>query len=424
MTYSWKFNFFVLAFILSSFMLVPILNETADTSLLVYGDVLKQGVYVFLTNHRTIIISFCLISICAYVSILFLRITNFENPEIASEYYESILDHVSLGFSGSSIFLFILSATAVSFGKLSILLFAILILLLIIYNTSKKNRIPRLRNHNILDYTAIGMVPFVGVFLTILLVKYGYVYELELPLNIDSVNHAYYTAQIVLDNNLQALPYYHYGFHYICVFISSLTGENIPKTILIFGQTLQTVIPFVVYFPVHIITNNSKVALFCVVIAGLGFSMPSISTSWGKYPALLAILSFCYVLYIVLKVFEKTRVSPSHLMFAICMILVSILIHTRMLILIASVLLALLIDKMNPIDEKPKGIFMGVVLIVFLISLLNETISNTVLGIAMQPYKENIIFFGLLIVMIPFSSLYFGRDTFQIGLVFTVLLLF
>jgi hypothetical protein len=404
-------------------MTLPIPQETAGISLLVYGDALTQGMNVLVGNFKTVAISFLLISISAYASVLFLRITDSKIRGTFGKNPTNLFDHISLGLSGSSIFLVLLSAPAVVWGKLSILLLAIF-MLLIAYLARKNISIPGMKTDNIPGHVVLSIVPFVCIFVVLLFVKYSYIYKLELPLNIDSVNHAYYIDQIVSGNGLQALRYYHYGFHYICAFISSLTGENIPKTMLIFGQALQTVIPFVIYFPVHKMTNNSKVALFCVALAGLGFSMPSISASWGKYPALLAILSFCYVSYAILRVFERTRVSPIQLVFAICVILISILIHTRMPILLASVLLALSVDKIIVIDEKPKGIFMGVVLIVFLTSLLNESISETALWLAMQPYKETYILFGLLIVMVPFSAFYFGRYTFRTGLVIAFLFLF
>jgi len=268
------------------------------------------------------------------------------------------------------------------------------------------------------------MFSFVGVFLLILFVKFSYIYAWDLPFNIDSVNHAYYITGINSENISQALPYYHYGFHYIVILISLLTGENIPKTILVFGQVAQTILPLVIYFPVHKMTNNSRIALFCVLVAGLGFSMPSIATSWGKYPALFAIWGFCYVFYASARVFERKKVHRIQLLYAFWVILVSALIHSRMLILLPIVFLAWFLGVKLIIDEKAKGIFMGVFLIFVLISLLNGSLNTQEISQVMQPYTEMIVLFGLLITGIPFSAIFFGRFTFCMGQLIALLLIF
>ena len=84
----------------------------------------------------------------------------------------------------------------------------------------------------------------------------------------------------------------------------------------------------------------------------------------------------------------------------------------------------LVFDRRISAGERPKGILMGVILIVFLLSLLNENISTRELGIVMQPYKESLILFGLLVAVVPFSAWFFGGYTFRLALLIAILLLF
>ena len=217
----------------------------------------------------------------------------------------------------------------------------------------------------------------------------------------NSVNHTNLIYFILGTNNLLDLPYYHYAFHYIIIALNLLTGISITKTILIFGQLLQVAVPITLFYPVYVVSKNYKAALITIFVAGFVWSMPSQATSWGKYPALLAMVSFVFVSYNIKYLIELKSRSTSQMVFLIIIIITAVFIHSRMSILIIigviSLLLVKLINRKGMVDKpKPSYILVNYCLIiVFILIIQIVRIENW--DLAFYPYK-NILQIALILL--------------------------
>jgi hypothetical protein len=253
----------------------------------------------------------------------------------------------------------------------------------------------------------------------------GYIYGLEFPLNIDSVNHAYLIKSILISSNLAQLPYYHYAFHCIIAALNILTGIGIPKIILFFGQLLQIIAPIAMFFPVHRITNNKKAALISVFVAGLGWSMPSESTSWGKYPALMAMSCTIFIFYIANSFLKRKNYKIGQLIFVTMVLITGIFIHSRIIILL---IIGLLATKFHPWRlEERKNKIRYILISSCLITILTTLIFRiSLLDLAFSPYSDIPVLLAIFFLLLPFGISNYPENTFKsaIFVSITIILLF
>lgn len=144
---------------------------------------------------------------------------------------------------------------------------------------------------------------FAVVFLCISIpLRLAFISDLAMPLYFDSTRH-YAIIQGMLDGSgtpAAAFPsiidYYHVGFHLVAALIASSLEISIAQTILVLGQMIIAVAPLSVFFLIQHITGSKSAAIFAVLLAGFGWSMPAYALNWGKYPAVTSLALIPFVL--------------------------------------------------------------------------------------------------------------------------------
>jgi hypothetical protein len=177
--------------------------------------------------------------------------------------------------------------------------------------------------HVSVDLILIPIIFFIFIF-----IRLGFVADVILPSYFDSAEH-YRIIQFFLDRHMwPTTSYYHVGYHVIAAALVLITHAGIGQVMLVFGQIVLAAIPFPVYFFIHRVTGSRAAAFFGVVLAAFGWFMPAHAINWGKYPALLSLLLIQFTL--------GMAVMKNRWMLAL-FFLVSILVHTRAIILFAMI---------------------------------------------------------------------------------------
>jgi hypothetical protein len=177
--------------------------------------------------------------------------------------------------------------------------------------------------HVSVDLILIPIIFFIFIF-----IRLGFIADVILPSYFDSAEH-YRIIQFFLDRHLwPTTSYYHVGYHVIAAALVSITRAGIGQVMLVFGQIVLAAIPFPIYFFIQRVTGLRAAAFFGVVLAAFGWFMPAHAINWGKYPALLSLLLIQFAL--------GMAVIKNRWMLAL-FFLVSILVHTRAIILFAMI---------------------------------------------------------------------------------------
>lgn len=125
--------------------------------------------------------------------------------------------------------------------------------------------------------------------------------------------------------------YYHFGFHSLAAWLSSVSDIDPAVSISLLGQLFLVIAPVSMFFLVYALTNDLDGALFAGFLAALGWTMPAFAVNWGKFPALasIAIAPFIMALPVWLKDgLKKTGV----LVYALILLAGITFIHTRIII--------------------------------------------------------------------------------------------
>lgn len=164
-------------------------------------------------------------------------------------------------------------------------------------------------------------------FLIVLLLRIGFAADLALPPYFDSAEH-YRIIQSLLQPALgwPASSYYHLGYHVILAAFTALTGADLAQMMMVFGQVVVAALPMPMYLFAKRATGSESAAWFAVLLAGFGWFVPAHAANWGKYPALLGMLIFQFVLGLIVVGERK---------WALLAVPLTIFIHTRMAVLMA-----------------------------------------------------------------------------------------
>lgn len=127
--------------------------------------------------------------------------------------------------------------------------------------------------------------------------------------------------------------YYHFGYHGLTAWLSSVTGAPIERSMSFLGQFSLSIAPLSIIVATYALSKNKIGSLYAGILASLGWVMPAFAMNWGKFPALLALSTAPILLsYIIFLVNRKVK-GPVPVLVAIILILISVVIHTRMIIL-------------------------------------------------------------------------------------------
>ncbi len=160
--------------------------------------------------------------------------------------------------------------------------------------------------------------------------------------------------------------YYHLGYHLITAVMTAIAGVNLERMMLVFGQIILAFAPFPLFFIVRRETRSDLAGFFAVFLGIFGWYMPAHAANWGKYPALLGLLTIQFalgILYLVNEQKEKTLKFRADFVLAALSICVSLLIHTRSIILIGIAIVSWkLVEKWEGLSKAVRSLFGGLVL--------------------------------------------------------------
>ena len=271
---------------------------------------------------------------------------------------------------------------------------------------------------------------FLAVLALFLIFQLAFLKNMLLPSYFDSAEHyriiKYLANYSSSGSSFPLINYYHMGFHFINATISNIFYLGIVDTMLVFGQVILAILPFSLFFIVKRETGSNMAAAFTCLLAGIGWHMPSHLIDWGKYPALLSLLCIHFVLNIGYLLYRnnQTKSERFSLYWLLSLgILVSVLSHTRSLVVIAFMGISLLLTIWR---KRPPILFQrfSFLLVVLLLSVEIVAVQNsTVLSLLFGAYvSQDILTTSLAIILLMFSAWAFPDLTFFLLLLLSFLI--
>jgi hypothetical protein len=265
------------------------------------------------------------------------------------------------------------------------------------------------------------------VFLLTLTLRLAFIAGLTVPLYFDSVMHYSIIADLIAKFNQASLPdfntfvggYYHLGYHLLTTALGLALQAQIAPLMLVFGQILLALLPLPLFFIVRRETQSDLAALFASLLAAWGWSMPAYAVNWGKYPALASLLAFevfiCSVYLLLAAPREKRWFLTALSGFSL---LVSGLMHTRSLILIALALASAALAFAWSKLPRPARWISFLLVCAGLAALIWVLESKPALQLVFDPYRETAPWLALpLLLLLPLAVKTFPRATLT-GLLF------
>jgi len=123
--------------------------------------------------------------------------------------------------------------------------------------------------------------------------------DLAAPPWVDSVHHGLIT-RLILDEGRYPQDYapfleidtahYHAGFHAALALFTSLSGLELERSMLFFGQALNALSVLAVYLFTVTLTRQRLAGLIAALLVGFLTPMPAYYTTWGRYTQLASLL--------------------------------------------------------------------------------------------------------------------------------------
>jgi hypothetical protein len=274
-----------------------------------------------------------------------------------------------------------------------------------------------------------GVVPALLLILILLgsvYIRLAFISGLIAPLYFDSAMHYSIVRDLITNFETSTLPnygsfvggYYHLGFHVLIAAMSLALNLDAKNVILIFGQITLAILPLPMFFIVRHEMKMDAPAIFAVLLAGWGWSMPASALNWGKYPALTSILAFELVLcslYLVMRSPKGSRWILTCIL-VLCVV-VAAFIHTRSFILI---LIAIISSALTLVWRWLPRLARNLVFCLAvggLLTLIFFVESKPVLSLAFAPYRAGGLWMILLVLLLyPFALKEFPERSFSVTL--------
>ena len=263
--------------------------------------------------------------------------------------------------------------------------------------------------------------------------RLAFVSKAILPLYFDSAQHYLLTKNIVAsiqkENIATAfLSYYHLGFHFLAAFVTFVTGAQINDTILVLGQVILAVMPLSIFSIVRTWTHSNIAGIFAIILAAFGWYMPAHAVDWGKYPALAGIALLPFGLNIsYLSIQNRNVLSPRNYWglngILLAGIFITVLLHSRMLIVFGIMVLAWSLTSLWGKLNKPlKLLVLGTGIIALIVEIIFIQ-KKGLLGPLFDPYtSKGILITGVVLFLTIFAYLTNPRSVF-FGIISIFLLL-
>jgi hypothetical protein len=224
------------------------------------------------------------------------------------------------------------------------------------------------------------------VFLAVLITRFSFLYHLNFPPYLDSPVH----FQIIQDLRNPAAPplaqftigklftlhYYHFGFHSFVAVLSAFGNiQDALQAMLIVGQLMVLISTFSLAFFAKEFTGSSWAGVFTALFAGIGWRMPLYAVNWGKYPAIAGIAIFPLALaWLAVLVTGDGRKGSAWFMAGIGCV-ASLLLHSRMLLLLLAALITFALIKLlsHYLNRKLGVIVVILIEIALMITLIHRS---------------------------------------------------
>jgi hypothetical protein len=252
-------------------------------------------------------------------------------------------------------------------------------------------------------------VPDSNATLWILVVLFGasiflrlaFVSRVIIPLYFDSAQHYFITNTLIrsLASNenpfldLSTARYYHTGFHFLTAWMVTILRADILDVILILGQVIVAALPLSMFSIIKQETQSGAAAVFAMLLVAFGWYMPAYAVNWGKYPALTSLPLITFVMslaYLALRHKDALSGRQTLGLYAVLGlgILVTILFHSRALIVLGILALAWILatgwQRLTKLFRALTlfAVLVGIVLIIMFVR------TKDVFGLLFDPYWE------------------------------------
>ena len=182
----------------------------------------------------------------------------------------------------------------------------------------------------------LGHLVVAGSLFLLLLARLAFLKQIILPPYSDSpihyqIVHGFLQPDLSDNSRLSIAAifsnYYHFGFHSLAAWLTSVTGSDPANMISLLGQLFLVLAPASVLFLAYALTKHFTGAVFAGLLAAIGWTMPAFAVNWGKYPAISSLAVVPAVLGYLLS--QSKSSSKVHLFWG-CVLSVGILLmHTR-----------------------------------------------------------------------------------------------
>jgi len=225
-----------------------------------------------------------------------------------------------------------------------------------------KTRFTDLRRWSQNQYSHL-VVGFSIVFIITAALRYLHIRGLVVPAWVDGVHHTLITKLIVEQGGIPEsyVPYlqvdkfvYHYGFHTLTAAYAWLTGLEIPHSVLIIGQVINTLMVSGVYLLMKRLGGSSIASLVGCMIPGTISLMPAYFVTWGRYTQLTGLVLLPTVFALSQDVLEAPNLRKRSLVLAGLAIAGLTVTHYRVLIFICALIAAYILVQLVPRREHVK----------------------------------------------------------------------
>lgn len=281
-----------------------------------------------------------------------------------------------------------------------------------------------------LNSTSLLLILFLFISITL---RLAYTSQTAFPLYFDSAQHYAIIKNLLLDDRAWLsdwlnVSYYHLGFHFLAAFIVNISGYEIARLILILGQIILALIPFPVFFLIRHVTQSSMAGWFALVLSAFGWYMPAHAVDWGKYPALMSLLSISFVLSLAYLIFQQENGFSAKTRWILygtlgISVVLSVFTHSRSLIVLGIVLLARVAATWLEKRSRRMLAFAFLTVVVVTIVQVVFILRQDVLTLLFDPYLFKGVLITVLVLLLSiFAWMAYPRLTFVSVLSVTLLL--
>jgi hypothetical protein len=208
--------------------------------------------------------------------------------------------------------------------------------------------------------TAYAFLGMAALFL-LLIIRLAFLKHIILPPYSDSPVHYQIVSRflhpessIVSTLSFETLltNYYHFGFHSVVTWLTTITNYDPADTISLVGQLVLVIAPASLFFLVYVLTNNIIAALFAGLLAAIGWDMPAFAVNWGKFPAVSSLAILPCVFALSKLYFHEPREKHTGLLWLGMLGVGLTLMHSRVVVCTLLVIICFLVTKALTIEPK------------------------------------------------------------------------